>query len=65
MVTATPTVPNSFNNNKARTTASQLAKLRSQPIIVDLDAIPPPTSPLPIPNAPISPIIPVSRTAPR
>ncbi|KAF9289660.1 hypothetical protein BKA57DRAFT_455120 [Linnemannia elongata] len=65
MVTATPTVLSSASNNKARTTASQLAKLRSQPIIVDLDAIPPPTSPLPIPNAPLSPITPVARTAPR
>ncbi|KAF9542155.1 hypothetical protein EC957_002306 [Mortierella hygrophila] len=65
MVTATPTALNSFNNNKPRTTATQLAKLRSQPIVVDLDAIPPPTSPLPIPNAPSSPIIPVARTAPR
>ncbi|KAF8933079.1 hypothetical protein BGZ47_011053 [Haplosporangium gracile] len=65
MVTATPTMQSTLSHNKARTTASQLAKLRSQPIVVDLDAIPPPTSPLPIPNAPLSPITPFARTAPR
>ncbi|KAK3838145.1 MAG: hypothetical protein J3R72DRAFT_448977 [Linnemannia gamsii] len=68
MVTATPTVQSSHSlpNSKTRTTASQLAKLRSQPIIVDLDAIPPPTLPLPIPNVPPSPTVATAiRTAPR
>ncbi|KAG0375071.1 hypothetical protein BGX24_009576 [Mortierella sp. AD032] len=68
MVTATPTVQSSHSlpNSKTRTTASQLAKLRSQPIIVDLDTIPPPTLPLPIPNVPPSPTVTTAiRTAPR
>ncbi|KAG0273411.1 Aminopeptidase 2 mitochondrial [Linnemannia exigua] len=68
MVTATPTVQSTHihPNSKSRTTASQLAKLRSQPIVVDLDAIPPPTLPLPIPNIPPSPTTATAvRTAPR
>ncbi|KAF9907526.1 Aminopeptidase 2 mitochondrial [Linnemannia zychae] len=65
MVTAIPSVQNT-TTAKARTTASQIAKLRSQPIIVNLDALPPPTSPLPIPNIPPSPTTAtLVRTAPR
>ncbi|KAF9922404.1 hypothetical protein FBU30_007459 [Linnemannia zychae] len=58
MVTATPNIQNpntQTSTAKVRTTAGQLAKLRSQPIVIDFDALPPPTSPLPIPNAPLSP----------
>ncbi|KAG0371252.1 hypothetical protein BC939DRAFT_453665 [Gamsiella multidivaricata] len=44
---------------------NQSSLVRSQPIVLDLDAFPAPTSPLPIPSLPSSPISAISRASSR